>query len=49
MDSKLLDYYNRELAYLREMGAEFAERYPKRGRTAGECAALISPILTLNA
>ncbi|KGT95208.1 type VI secretion system protein ImpG [Erwinia typographi] len=29
MDSKLLDYYNRELAYLREMGAEFAERYPK--------------------
>lgn len=29
MDSKLLDYYNRELAYLREMGAEFAGRYPK--------------------
>ncbi|QCT19225.1 type VI secretion system baseplate subunit TssF [Jejubacter calystegiae] len=29
MDSKLLDYYNRELAWLREMGAEFAERYPK--------------------
>ncbi|MFS2222878.1 type VI secretion system baseplate subunit TssF [Pantoea sp. B65] len=29
MDSKLLDYYNRELAYLREMGAEFAARYPK--------------------
>lgn len=29
MDSKLLEYYNRELAYLREMGAEFAERYPK--------------------
>ncbi|MBX9384311.1 type VI secretion system baseplate subunit TssF, partial [Serratia marcescens] len=29
MDSKLLDYYNRELAYLREMGAEFAEQYPK--------------------
>jgi type VI secretion system protein ImpG len=29
MDSKLLDYYNRELAYLREMGAEFAQRYPK--------------------
>ncbi|WP_256743022.1 type VI secretion system baseplate subunit TssF, partial [Cronobacter sakazakii] len=26
MDSKLLEYYNRELAYLREMGAEFAER-----------------------
>lgn len=29
MDSKLLDYYNRELAYLREMGAEFAAQYPK--------------------
>jgi type VI secretion system protein ImpG len=29
MDSKLLEYYNRELAYLREMGAEFAQRYPK--------------------
>lgn len=29
MEGKLLDYYNRELAYLREMGAEFAERYPK--------------------
>lgn len=29
MDSKLLEYYNRELVYLREMGAEFAECYPK--------------------
>jgi Uncharacterized protein conserved in bacteria len=29
MEGKLLEYYNRELAYLREMGAEFAERYPK--------------------
>ncbi|QHM73908.1 type VI secretion system baseplate subunit TssF [Mixta intestinalis] len=29
MESKLLEYYNRELAYLRELGAEFAERYPK--------------------
>ena len=29
MDAKLLDYYNRELGYLREMGAEFAARYPK--------------------
>ncbi|STQ11235.1 type VI secretion system protein ImpG [Enterobacter cloacae] len=29
VESKLLEYYNRELAYLREMGAEFAERYPK--------------------
>lgn len=29
MDSRLLDYYNRELLYLREMGAEFAAAYPK--------------------
>ncbi|SMC29548.1 type VI secretion system protein ImpG [Andreprevotia lacus DSM 23236] len=29
MDARLLDYYNRELGYLRELGAEFAERYPK--------------------
>ncbi|NDL64395.1 type VI secretion system baseplate subunit TssF [Acerihabitans arboris] len=29
MDSRLLDYYNRELAWLREMGTEFAEHYPK--------------------
>ncbi|HEY0210262.1 type VI secretion system baseplate subunit TssF [Acerihabitans sp.] len=29
MDSRLLDYYNRELAWLREMGTEFAEQYPK--------------------
>lgn len=29
MDPRLLDYYNRELAYLRELGGEFAARYPK--------------------
>lgn len=29
MDRKLLEYYNRELNYLREMGSEFADRYPK--------------------
>lgn len=29
MDPRLLDYYNRELAYLREMGAEFAAEFPK--------------------
>ncbi|MDC9593278.1 type VI secretion system baseplate subunit TssF [Xenorhabdus sp. IM139775] len=29
MDNKLLEYYNRELVYLREMGKEFAELYPK--------------------
>ena len=25
----MLDYYNRELAYVREQGAEFAEQFPK--------------------
>jgi type VI secretion system protein ImpG len=29
MDPRLLDYYNRELAYVREQGAEFAESFPK--------------------
>ncbi|MDR2153651.1 MAG: type VI secretion system baseplate subunit TssF [Burkholderiaceae bacterium] len=29
MDSRLLDYYNRELTYIQELGAEFAQRYPK--------------------
>jgi len=29
MDPRLLDYYNRELAYMREMGREFAEQHPK--------------------
>ncbi|ALM85917.1 type VI secretion system baseplate subunit TssF [Bordetella sp. N] len=29
MDARLLDYYNRELSYMREMGAEFAKQYPK--------------------
>jgi len=29
MDPRLLDYYNRELAYLRDLGAEFADQYPK--------------------
>lgn len=29
MDDKLLSYYNRELAYLRKMGAEFSEKHPK--------------------
>ncbi|KMJ45088.1 type VI secretion system protein ImpG [Xenorhabdus khoisanae] len=35
MDSKLLEYYNRELVYLREMGKEFAERYPKVANRLG--------------
>ncbi|MDO4640972.1 MAG: type VI secretion system baseplate subunit TssF [Neisseria sp.] len=29
MNSKLLSYYNRELAFLKEMGKEFAKSYPK--------------------
>ncbi|MBX2807120.1 MAG: type VI secretion system baseplate subunit TssF [Cellvibrionaceae bacterium] len=29
MDDILLSYYNRELNYIRKMGAEFSERYPK--------------------
>ena len=29
MERKLLEYYNQELAWLRETGAEFAIRYPK--------------------
>jgi type VI secretion system protein ImpG len=32
MDARLLNYYNRELIYLRELGAEFAKAFPK---TAG--------------
>ena len=29
MDPRMLDYYNRELAYVREQGSEFAEQFPK--------------------
>ncbi|MFZ4479348.1 MAG: type VI secretion system baseplate subunit TssF [Rhodoferax sp.] len=29
MDPRMLEYYNRELAYVREQGAEFAEQFPK--------------------
>lgn len=29
MDARLLDYYNQELAYIREVGWEFAQTYPK--------------------
>ena len=29
MDARLLDYYNRELTYMHELGAEFAQRSPK--------------------
>lgn len=35
MDRRLLNYYNRELQHLREMGAEFAREFPKiAGRLA---------------
>ncbi|MGF0248665.1 type VI secretion system baseplate subunit TssF, partial [Rhodococcus erythropolis] len=29
MDPKLLDYYNSELTYLRDLAGEFAEAHPK--------------------
>ena len=36
MDRRLLDLYNRELAYIRTMGAEFAKEFPKiAGRLGG--------------
>ena len=28
MDARLLDYYNRELTYMHELGAEFAPALP---------------------
>jgi type VI secretion system protein ImpG len=42
MDPRLLDYYNRELQFIREMGAEFALEYPRVAARLGmdglECA-----------
>ena len=42
MDPKLLEYYNRELLYIREMGGEFANEFPKIAGRLGldgfECA-----------
>ena len=42
MDPRLLDYYNRELQFAREMGAEFAQAYPRIAARLGleglECA-----------
>ena len=29
MDPRMLQYYNRELQFIREMGGEFAKEYPK--------------------
>ena len=42
MDPRLLEYYNRELQFVREMGAEFAQAYPRIAARLGldglECA-----------
>ena len=42
MDPRLLDYYNRELRFVREMGGEFAAEFPKVAARLGlesfECA-----------
>ncbi|RXD76308.1 type VI secretion system baseplate subunit TssF, partial [Xanthomonas perforans] len=42
MDPRLLHHYNRELQHVREMGAEFAQAYPKvagrLGMSGIECA-----------
>ena len=42
MDPRLLDYYNRELRFMREMGGEFAREFPKIAGRLGlesfECA-----------
>lgn len=42
MDERFLNYYNHELHHIREMGAEFAEQYPKIAARLGidknECA-----------
>lgn len=42
MDTRLVQYYNRELQYIREMGAEFAAAYPRIAARLGmdgiECA-----------
>jgi len=42
MDERFLDYYNRELAYLHEMGAEFAAAFPKVAGHLGMQGGLIA-------
>ena len=42
MDERFLDYYNRELAYLHEMGAEFAATFPKVASHLGMQGGLIA-------
>lgn len=44
MDTRILRHYESELAFLREMGAEFAEAYPKiAGRLGMDSAEVIDP------
>src|SRR5437763_3513458 len=44
MDPRLLRYYNRELQYVREMGAEFAREFPKiAGRLGLETFECVDP------
>lgn len=44
MDARLLRYYNRELAHVREMGAEFAREFPKiAGRLGMESTDVADP------
>lgn len=44
MDTRLLRHYESELAYLREMGAEFAEAYPKIAARLGmESSEVLDP------
>ncbi len=35
MDPRLLDYYNQELIYMRELAGEFAQAHPKIARRLG--------------
>ena len=42
MDPRLLSYYDRELQYVREMGAEFAREFPKIARRLGLSAQDVS-------
>ena len=35
MDPQLLDYYNRELVYMRELAGEFAKQHPKVAKRLG--------------
>ncbi|MBU6489929.1 MAG: type VI secretion system baseplate subunit TssF, partial [Burkholderiales bacterium] len=35
MDARFLEYYNRELTYMRELGAEFARTHPKAASRLG--------------